>query len=75
MSNDEAGTKLFPDTNRGEITAILDFLKDLSQALWGLYNNGTRPELGKRDYKDHNQRIRDGVRKALNRRIGRALDR
>lgn len=69
MSNDEAGMKLFGATNRDEISTMLDFLHDLVEALADLYHNGSQPTLGKRDFSDHNQRIRDGVGEALRRQF------
>ena len=67
MSNTEAGAKLFGDTSRDEVSAILDFLHDLIEAILYLYINGLQPELGTRDFKEHNQRIRDGVGLVLKR--------
>lgn len=67
MSDAEAGDQFFGDTSRDEVTAILDFLHDLIYAILGLYTNGTQPELGKRDFKEHNQRVRDGVGLVLKR--------
>lgn len=65
MSNDQAAAQFFGDTSRVEVGAILDFLHDLIEAIVNLYLNGFEPELGKRDFKEHNQRIRDGVAKVL----------
>ena len=65
MSNDQAGAQLFGDTRRDEVAAILNFLHDLIETILNLYTNGWQPELGKRDFKEHNQRIRDGVARVL----------
>jgi hypothetical protein len=67
MSNVEAGATLFQDTNREEVSVMLDFLRDLIDAISNLYLYGRKPELGTRSYKDHNQRIRDGVSAVLKR--------
>jgi hypothetical protein len=65
MSDDQAGVQLFGDTSRDEVGTILDFLHDLIESIVNLYTNGFEPELGRRDFKEHNQRIRDGVAKVL----------
>jgi len=65
MSDAEAGTTLFPQTNREAVGKVLDFLHDLVESITELYLNGRMPELGRRDFKDYNQRIRDDARKAM----------
>ncbi len=65
MSDAQAGIDLFPQTNRVTVGNILDFLHDLVGSITELYLNGTKPVLGVRDFKDHNQRIRDDPRKVL----------
>ena len=67
MSNEQAGVQLFGGTSRDEVSSILDFLHDLIEGILNLYTNGLNPELGKRDFRQHNQRIRDGVGKVLRR--------
>lgn len=67
MSDDEAGIALFPQTNRKAVGEILDFLHDLIESVSELYLNGTMPELGRREFKDYNQRIRDDARKVMHR--------
>jgi len=37
----------------------------LIETILSLYTNGFEPALGKRDFSEHNQRIRDGVGKVL----------
>jgi hypothetical protein len=69
MTNAEAGATLFQNTSRDEITKILDFLHDLIDAILDLYLNGVKPELGKRDFTEYNQRVRDRVAAVL-RRLG-----
>jgi hypothetical protein len=65
VSDEEAGRALFPQTNREAVGRILDFLHDLVESLNQLYLNGTRPELGKRDFTDYNQRIRADARNVI----------
>jgi hypothetical protein len=65
MSNTEAFYAYFLNSKRDHITETLDFLQDIVDAITALFLNGTRPELGKRDYKEHNQRIRDGAASVL----------
>lgn len=65
MSNEEAASALFSDTDRSEISNILDFLHDLIDAIQDLYENGSQPVLGRRRYQEYNQRIRDGVGSVL----------
>jgi hypothetical protein len=65
MSDEQAGVQLFQDTRRDEVGAILDFLHDLIEAILNLFTNGFRPVLGTKDFKEYNQRIRDGVGKVL----------
>jgi hypothetical protein len=67
MSDDEAGVKLFPQTNREAIGRILDFLHDVIESIDGLYLNGTKPVLGVRDFGEYNQRIRDDARNVMRR--------
>jgi len=57
--------ELFKKTNRIEMAQTLDFLHDLTDALWGLYQNGEEPRLGVRTYKDHNRYIREQVSRVL----------
>ena len=66
MSDEQAGIDLFPQTNREAIGKILDFLHDLIEAIAGLYQDGTKPVLG-RDFKDYNRRIRDDARNVMRR--------
>lgn len=66
MSNSRAETVLFADTSRKEISAALDFLHDLIDAIFNLYLNGRKPEFGTRDYTEYNQRVRNNVAAALN---------
>jgi hypothetical protein len=68
MSDAKAGATLFQATSRDDVTGMLDFLHDLIETITHLYMNGFAPELGKRDFKESNQRIRDGAASALNRR-------
>ena len=65
MSNDKAGLDLFPQTNRNAIGEILNFLHDLIESIDQLYLNGTKPELGKRDFSDYNQQICDDARSVM----------
>jgi len=65
MSDAQAGAQLFGDTSRDEVGAILDFLHDLIETIRELYINGHEPELGKRDFREDNQRIRDSVARVL----------
>jgi hypothetical protein len=65
MTNDEAGSQLFPHTNREAVGKMLDFLHDLIESVIDLYNNGKKPRLGQRDFTGHNERIRDGARNVL----------
>jgi hypothetical protein len=65
--NIEEVSQLFQRTNRAELGEILDFLHDLTDAIWQLYNNGIRPELGRRSasYKSHNQEIRERTKRLI----------
>jgi len=65
MTNDEAGSQLFPRTNREAVGRMLDFLHELIDSIIDLYNNGKRPRLGERDFTGHNDRIRNGARNVL----------
>jgi hypothetical protein len=65
MTNDEAGSQLFPQTNREVVGEMLDFLHDLIAAIIDLYSNGNEPLLGRRDFTGHNERIREGARNVL----------
>jgi hypothetical protein len=67
VTDDGHVSALFAQTNRAEIGTILDFLDDLTQSLWHLYQNGVKPALGQRaEYHNrHNEAIREGVRKVL----------
>lgn len=67
MTDLKAGATLFIQTDRSEITEMLDFLHDLIMAIRNLFENGLNPELGKRDFKEHNRDIRDGVESLLKR--------
>jgi len=62
MSNADADATLFGGSSRDEVSEILNYLHDLIDAISNFYLNGHKPEFGTRSYKDHNQRIRDGVR-------------
>jgi len=55
---------LFSRTQINEIDDILYFLYDLMEALWNLFQNGRRPELGSRSY-DYRQRIKNATRSVL----------
>jgi hypothetical protein len=66
---DGAG-RLFQAISSTEIGSILDFLHDLTDAIWNLYQNGIKPELGSRCFDEHNEKIRDGARNVLRRIIG-----
>ena len=70
MTNDEAGSQLFPHTNREAVGKMLDFLHDLIDAIINLYNNGSEPRLGERDFAGHNERIREGARNVLRKLAG-----
>jgi hypothetical protein len=72
MSDDEAGVALFPQTSREAVGKILDFLHDLVEAITELYLNGRPPELGRRDFKAYNQRIRDDARNVMRRVVQQA---
>jgi hypothetical protein len=65
MSNDQAGTQLFGETRRDEVARILDFLHDLIGTVRNLYDNGRKPKLGKRDFTEYNERIRNGAATVL----------
>jgi hypothetical protein len=67
MSDAQAREELFGKTNREEVAMILDFLHDLIETILHLYMNGSKPVLGTRDFRMHNQRIRDGVSEVLQR--------
>ncbi len=71
VTDDGHVSALFAQTIRAEIGTILDFLDDLTQALWHLYQNGLKPELGQRTehHNRHNQSIRESVRKVLARLV------
>ena len=67
ISNADADATLFGGTSRDEVSEILDHLHDLIDAISNLYQNGHKPELGTRSYKDYNQHIREGVSAVLKR--------
>ena len=71
VTDDGHVSALFAQTIRAEIGTILDFLDDLTQALWHLYQNGLKPELGQRTehHNRHNQSIRESVTKVLARLV------
>jgi hypothetical protein len=62
MTNDEAGSQLFPQTNREAVGEMLDFLHDLIATIIDLYNNGNESLLGRRDFTGHNENIRERAR-------------
>lgn len=55
---------LFSKTQIDEIDDILYFLYDLMEALWSLFQDGRRPELGIRRY-EYRQRIKTRTRSVL----------
>lgn len=67
MSDYEAAFKLFRDTKRQEIGNIIDFLRDLIDAVQSLYLCGTPPQLGKPF-----QRIRAGTERVLRKLVADA---
>ena len=67
MSDDESAVRLFGVTNRIEVGEIVDFLHDLIDVIADLYTNGTEPVLGKRDFQESNQHVRDSVGVVLKR--------
>jgi hypothetical protein len=66
MSNSHAQTDLFPQTNRKDIGTIINFLQTLISDLEHLYLNGRKPALTG-DFTVGNIRIRETVRKVMNR--------
>jgi hypothetical protein len=46
LQTDKRVAELFSLTNRNELGQILDFLHQLVRAIWHLYQNGMKPELG-----------------------------
>jgi hypothetical protein len=70
MSDDQASVDLFPQTNREAVGKIIDFLHDLVESINELYLNGRKPELGVRNFKEHNQRIRNEARNVMRKLAG-----
>jgi hypothetical protein len=66
ISDADAGSELFPKTNRAEIGAMIDFLQWLINALKHLFNNGTKPTFQNGPIFS-NQRIRDMVKDIMGR--------
>jgi len=69
MTEDEAGEKYFGNTNREEVRKLIDFLSDLVGVLTDLYWNGHKPELGRRDFTEQNQRIRVVVQSVVHKLV------
>jgi len=64
LKDRERVTDLFAKTKIGELDEILYFLNDLMEALWQLFQNGRKPELGVRTY-DYRKRIKETTRGVL----------
>src|ERR1041385_4217942 len=47
LQTDQPVAKLFSLTNRSELRQILNFLHELVEDIWHLYQNGMKPEFGK----------------------------
>ena len=52
---------------RKEVFRMIDFLRDLAGVLTNLYWNGRKPELGQRDFRSEHERIRDEVKRVIER--------
>lgn len=74
MDNDQASVGLFGGTSRDELAIVLDSLHDVITAIENLFLNGTEPKLGESDFREHNQKIRDGVSALLARLPDRSLE-
>ncbi len=66
ISDVDAGNDLFPNTNRAEVGAMIDFLQKLIYDLEHLFNNGTKPRLD-HDSKESNKRVRGSVKHIMGR--------
>lgn len=62
--------ELFSKTDRNELGKSLDFLHELVDGLWQLYQNGTKPELGVRDFTKSNDKLRESVREIIHKIAG-----
>lgn len=62
---------MFAKTNRNELSATLDALHELVGGLLSLYQNGLRPEIGARDLKAYNDRIKGYARNVIGKVAGR----
>ncbi len=74
MTNEEAFTRLFSKTDRAQTSQMLDHLHELILAIQDLYLNGTKPDLGKRDFTEYNLKVRNSAREFFQSLIGRSLE-
>jgi hypothetical protein len=66
LSNDQTEWELFQKTNREELRGMLVLLRDVMDAIHEAYMNGTKPELGTRQYGGYRQAAEDSAKRVLN---------
>jgi hypothetical protein len=62
LQTDKPVAELFSLTNRSELAQILDFLHELVEGIWHLYQNGVKPEFGTQRSRNDSEATRSARR-------------
>ncbi len=70
LQTDKPVAELFSLTNRNELGQILDFLHQLVEGIWQLYQNGMKPEFRTQGFVKNDSEATKSVRKVINKVVG-----
>ncbi|HEY2360582.1 MAG TPA: hypothetical protein VGK36_05670 [Candidatus Angelobacter sp.] len=70
LQTDKPVAELFSLTNRNELGKILDFLHQLVQGIWHLYQNGMKPEFRTQDIPKNDSEATRSAREVINKVAG-----